>query len=593
MEKPLERFMAYDKIYSIAPHPNGETLALGIDTSGQVNLWIYTPHTLPRRVTPFTERRALPIAWNRSGMKLLFESDYQGNEEWQLHVYDAESKWFVDVVFEEGVTHFTSDCCWSPRGSSKFVYMANREEKSRFDLYVKDVDRGTEELVVKGFGGYQIPYWFENSLLLLDFRIHEDTTIYRVDLRNGKLTELTPHVGEAVFTPIGSWRNGFFMVADENRDFKALAFYDLDKKNYKIVWEGKWDVERADIGDRYLLFSVNEEGYSKLYSLNLETFKIREIDIPEGVIFNVSAAPGRDIFYIQLSKPTHPLNVYVVDLEEEKFEKVTNTFHGSIPEEELVKPESMWYESFDGRRIHSLIYKPREVRENTPIVLILHGGPESQSRPYYSAFTQYLVDNGVAVALPNFRGSSGYGKSFQKLIRRDWGGGELRDVEHLVKYLIEQPRVDAGRIGVFGGSFGGFLTLSCITRLPQYWKVAVEWFGPSNLVTFTKSVPPYWKRYMKEWVGDPGDPEDLKFLQERSPINYIDNIRCPILIVQGARDIRVVKSESDQIVEKLRARGVEVKYIVFEDEGHGFTKEANYKRALRETATFLLKHLKT
>jgi dipeptidyl aminopeptidase/acylaminoacyl peptidase len=240
--------------------------------------------------------------------------------------------------------------------------------------------------------------------------------------------------------------------------------------------------------------------------------------------------------------------------------------------------------------IHALLYKPKD-KTRTPLVVHLHGGPESQARPIYSAFVQYLIHNGIAVVDPNFRGSSGYGKKFQKLIRRDWGGGELRDVEYLVLEILKEGWVDAERIGVFGGSFGGFLTLSCVTRLPKYWRVAAEWFGPSNLVSFAKSVPPYWKRYMKKWVGDPEDPEDLKMLEKRSPIKYIDNIRCPLLVVQGANDIRVVKSESDQVVKRLRDKGVEVEYIVFDDEGHLFSKEINLKHGTKKTIEFLIKHL--
>jgi len=158
-----------------------------------------------------------------------------------------------------------------------------------------------------------------------------------------------------------------------------------------------------------------------------------------------------------------------------------------------------------------------------------------------------------------------------------------------VKYLESLPWVDANRLGVFGASFGGFAVLSCVTRLPQYWRAAVDIVGPSNLITFTKAVPEFWKRYMKEWVGDP--VEDAEFLKERSPINYVDNIKAPILIIQGANDPRVVKAESEQMVARIKELGREVEYIVFEDEGHGFTKPANYLKALKSSALFLEKHL--
>jgi dipeptidyl aminopeptidase/acylaminoacyl peptidase len=193
------------------------------------------------------------------------------------------------------------------------------------------------------------------------------------------------------------------------------------------------------------------------------------------------------------------------------------------------------------------------------------------------------------VLAPNIRGSTGYGKSYQRLIHRDWGGGELKDLEACARYLQSLDWVDGKRLGVFGGSFGGFATLSCATRLPDYWAAAVDIVGPSNLVTFAKAVPPFWKRYMKKWVGDPD--EDYEFLMERSPITYVEQLKCPLLIIQGANDPRVVKAESDQMVEKLRSLGREVEYMVFEDEGHGFTKRANELKAWKATVEFFEKQL--
>jgi dipeptidyl aminopeptidase/acylaminoacyl peptidase len=234
-------------------------------------------------------------------------------------------------------------------------------------------------------------------------------------------------------------------------------------------------------------------------------------------------------------------------------------------------------------------------------ILSIHGGPTAQERPLYdyAGLYQYLANNGIAILAPNYRGSTGYGKSFEKKIYHDWGGNELKDLEYAVKWLISQEWIDKDRIGVFGASFGGFAALSCITRMPQYnWKAAVDIVGPSNLVTFAKAVPEHWKRFMGELVGDPVTEEN--FLRERSPITYVDNIRSGItslLIIQGANDPRVVKNESDQIIERLRnnnnnnKQNMNVEYIVFEDEGHGFTKYTNLVKALKKSAEFILKEL--
>ena len=248
------------------------------------------------------------------------------------------------------------------------------------------------------------------------------------------------------------------------------------------------------------------------------------------------------------------------------------------------------------------MYKPKEERHRVVdskatkfgAILSIHGGPTAQERPSYdySGLYQYLLNNRLVVITPNFRGSTGYGKSFEKKIYHDWGGDELQDLEYAIKWLKSQDWIDANRIGVFGASFGGFATLSCITRLPQYnWNAAVDIVGPSNLVTFAKAVPEHWKRFMGELVGDPEKEEDS--LKERSPITYVDLISptTSLLVIQGANDPRVVKNESDQIVEKLKGKNMDIEYMVFEDEGHGFTKYSNLLKALKRSAEFLVKKL--
>lgn len=589
---PVERFLAYHTIYSYTPHPLGKTIALGTDVSGQINVWLCNRMGYMRRITPFTERRCLPVSWSPDGSKLLFISDFQGNEVWQIHVYDDWEGWFYNIVFEEPITHIVSESSWSP-DSLEVAFLANRGEKSRFDLYIKNVEDNKETFILKGLGGLQDVYWLRNGyLLLVDIRNISDQTIYLVNVESKSLKELTPHRGEVVFKPIESWANGFFMLTDYDKEFVGIAYYSFMKKSFKIIYTANWDVETAALGKTYLLFSVNKEGYSKLHMIDIERNKLYSINTPPMVIKSIKAARKKDLFFIAASTPTTPINLYVLNLDEGRvLKRVTDMFYGVIIEERLSKPESIWYKSFDGRKVHAFLYKPKIIEEEIPVALVLHGGPWAQARPKYDPLIQYLVHKRIAIATPNFRGSSGYGRQFMSLINRDWGGGELRDVEYLVRYLLEQDWVDSKRLAVFGASFGGYLTLMCIGKLPQYWKVAAEWFGPSNLITFTKAIPPYWRRYVKKWIGDPEDPEDVELLRERSPITYVDNIKCPLLVIQGAQDIRVVKRESDQIVEKLKQKGIEVKYIVFPDEGHGFTKEKNKHKAIIETASFLEKHL--
>jgi len=587
---PMDRYLAYNILTGFAPHPTDEVLAVSTNMSGQVNIWIYKENSNPRRITTFVDERAVPISWSPDGERLLFNVDDKGNEIWQFYLYSSREGWFRELILEDDIVHYTSRYCWGWDNKS-LIYFANRDDPTRFDLYLHDITSGEGKLIWNGFGGYQVAYWyFPDKIVIQDIRSHEDTNLYLLDLSKEEVSDLTPHEGEAVFQPLAPYRNGFFLASDLNREYRYLAYYDLERRVMKALWAGDYDVEFAAIGKETFLFSVNVESYSRLYIMDLHTKATQRIYVPEGVVEDIQSAGAQDKYYIQMSTPYRPSEIYLCNYNTDEFKRVVDVFYGDIPKSDMARPRIEYYKSFDGRSIHTIIYKPRG-QGPFPVVIYLHGGPQSQSRPRYSPLTQYLVSRGVAVAMPNFRGSTGFGKTFRNLINRDWGGGELKDVEYLIKYLSRKKWVDKDRIGVVGGSFGGFLTLSCVTRLPDLWRVAVEWFGPSNLVTFTRSVPPYWKRYMKKWVGDPDDPEDLKMLEERSPITYVDNIRVPMMIVQGARDIRVVKEESEQIVDKLREKGIEVEYILYEDEGHGFTKEKNNKDAVKKTVDFLLRHL--
>ena len=252
------------------------------------------------------------------------------------------------------------------------------------------------------------------------------------------------------------------------------------------------------------------------------------------------------------------------------------------------EPELIRYPSFDDREIPAWLLRP-EGDGPSPFVLAIHGGPEAQEKPVYRPVYQYLLSRGIGVLATNIRGSTGYGKSYQKLIHHDWGGGDLEDWRHAAEWLRAQDFVDGGRLGVFGGSYGGFATLTCVTRLPEYWAAAVDIVGPSNLVTAVRAVPPKWVRFMAQWVGDPDTEEE--FLRERSPITYVDQVRAPLLVIQGAKDPRCVKAESDQMVDRLRELGRKVEYVVFEDEGHGFTRYKNEVQANRLTAEWLEQHL--
>jgi dipeptidyl aminopeptidase/acylaminoacyl peptidase len=420
-----------------------------------------------------------------------------------------------------------------------------------------------------------------------------DGNIYVVDVASGERTLLTQHEGEVSYRP-GPWLrdgSGFYVLSDQGREFSGLGLLHLDG-TFEWVETPDWDVEGVALSKDggTLLWSVNEDGISRVHVRDLGTGETRGLDgLPAGSLMGLDVSDDRGTAVVQMASATQPSEIYIVNLGDGNVRQVTFGMLGGIPRDVFVEPEIIRYPTFDGREIPAFLFRPHgHEGERVPAVLSIHGGPEAQERPMYaySGFYQFLLSRGVAVLAPNIRGSTGYGKSYQKLIHRDWGGGDLKDMEAAAQYLQNQDWVDPQRIGVFGGSYGGFATLSCVTRLPDYWAAAVDIVGPSNLLTFAKAVPPTWRAFMAGWVGDP-DTEEA-FLMERSPITYVERVRCPLLIIQGANDYRVVKGESDQIVESIKSRGGVVEYIVYEDEGHGFTRRANNLSAMKASAEFFL-----
>jgi dipeptidyl aminopeptidase/acylaminoacyl peptidase len=265
-------------------------------------------------------------------------------------------------------------------------------------------------------------------------------------------------------------------------------------------------------------------------------------------------------------RDAHPTRVASARLERDEVLRIPGP-HGEIPAT-LLRPKT------PGR---------------VPLVLHVHGGPEDQERRMYHALRQYLVAHGVAVLVPNIHGSTGYGSSYQRSIHRDWGGVDLADLDALARWASAQDWVDARRLGIYGGSYGGFATLSAATRLPGYWRVAAEAFGPSDLVTMARSDAPSWQRFVRRWVGDPD--RDAATLRARSPLTYAADLACPLLVLQGTRDPRVAKSESDQMVRRLRELGKDVTYVEQEGAGHGWTTRRMYRDAYGRIGDFLLSHL--
>jgi dipeptidyl aminopeptidase/acylaminoacyl peptidase len=600
---PFEQFMAYRRFSAgLAFSPDGEQLYFVSNMSGQFNLWrVPVAGGWPAQLTAFTDDTVRLLGVSPQDGTVVFCADHEGDEFHQLYLLRPDGGWPERITDDPQVQHYVGADAFSPDGT-KLAYAANARTPTDMEVWIRDLDSG-EVRAVFGEGMYAFPgAWSPDGtkLIALDFRNNSDSSIHLVDLETGETSEVTPHDDDGLYIP-GPWKadsSGFYFLSDEGREFRGLAFYDISAGRYEWVETPEADIEEVATSrdGRVLALLVNDGGWDKLKLRDVESGRdLPEPDLPLGsrphlTGFQPPVAVSNDgaRAALVLSGPRRPAEAFVVETATGEARAVTESRTGVPREDELADVEAIEYPSFDGRQIPAWLYRP-DVEGKVPVVVAIHGGPEAQERAIYQPLYQYLLSRGIAVLATNIRGSTGYGKTYQRLIQRDWGGGDLKDWDHAVKWLHEQDWVDPDRIGVWGGSYGGFAVLTCVTRLPDYWAAAVDIFGPYNLITFAKAVPPTWKRMMKRFVGDPEEDADL--LRERSPMTYVDNAKAPLLVIQGAKDPRVVKGESDQLVDKLRSLGRTVEYIVFEDEGHGFTKRQNELTTMRSSAEWLEKYL--
>ena len=566
----FERFVAYRRFGgALAFTKDAADVLFVSNISGQFNLWrVPVEGGWPHQLTSFADETVRQVAVSPRDGTIVFNADPDGDEFTQLYLLDPAESWPDQITDAGEVQHFVTGGAFSPDGT-KLAYCANARTPADVDVWVRDLETG-ETRHVFGEGMYAVAFdWSPDGtkLLAIDLRHNSDTSVHLVDVETGDARELTPHDDDVLYEP-GPWApdgSGFYLVTDEGREFRGLAFYDMAAGAYEWLETPDGDVEGVALSDdgRVLAWLVNVDGWEQLKLRDLESGQdLPDPELPSGARPHltgfrppIALSPDGSHAAVILSSPRRPPEIWLAETETGNARAVTESRFGVPREDELLDVELISYPTFDGRDIPAWLYRP-DVEGRLPVVLSIHGGPEAQELPLYHPLYQYLASRGIAVLATNIRGSTGYGKTYQRLVQRDWGGGDMQDWEHAVKWLHDQDWVDAERIGVFGGSYGGFAVLTCVTRLPDYWAAAVDIFGPSNLITFAKAVPPTWRRMMKRFVGDP--EEDAELLRERSPLTYIENVKTPLLVIQGATDPRVVKPESDQLVEKLavaRPRG--------------------------------------
>ncbi|TKX78352.1 S9 family peptidase [Halorubrum sp. SD626R] len=611
----IERYLNVRSAGGADIGPDGR-LSVVLNTTGTGQVWsLDAPLSWPTQRTFFEETVSF-VDSSPERPEAVFGMDEGGNERTQLYRLNYESGEIVDLTRRPAAKHRWGG--WDGEGD-RFAFASNRRDEAVFDVYVQeravepsgdvegdrsDTPSGPPdpELVYEGDGWLSVAGWSPSDDRLVVHEAHAsfDHDLYTLDVESGELTHHTPHDGDVRYgsPQWGPDGDAIYLVTDRDSDTLRLERLDLATGEFTVVVSGgEWNVDGVALHEesRRLVYSRNVDGYTELTVGELvASDRIDELpapDLPDGVAGGVSFGPDGDRFAVTATGSTHNANVHVVETTTGETERWTAAATAGIPPETFVERELVRYPTFDEREIPAYLSVPETEPPEAgyPVVVDVHGGPESQRRPSFSSVTQYLLNSGYAVFEPNVRGSSGYGKAYAALDDVRKRMDSVKDLRAGVEWLHDHPEIDPDRVVAMGGSYGGFMVLAALTEYPDLWAAGVDVVGIANFVTFLENTGD-WRRELREAeYGSLAD--DREFLESISPVNRIDRIQSPLFVLHGANDPRVPVDEAEQIAERAGEQGVPVRKLVFDDEGHGFSKLENRVEAYRAIVEFLGEHV--
>jgi dipeptidyl aminopeptidase/acylaminoacyl peptidase len=549
-------------------------------------------------VTKSTTDSTYAVSFFPHDNRVLFTRDRGGNELNHLYVLGEDARERDLTPGDKLKAQFAR---WTHDGSA--FYVASNERDSRFfDVYRYDAKAYARTLFFENKDGY-LPAGISDDarwVALVKANTTSDSDIYLWNAASKETRHISKHSGSANYQPVGFDRASkhLYFVTDAAGEFQSLNRYALADGMIEVVQSAPWDVVLATFSHngKYRATIINADGRPVVSVVDEATGTPLSLPtVPNGSVTFVRFARSETKLALFVSGDRSPTNLYVLDVPTRKLTKLTDSLSPQIDSADLVDAEIVRFEARDGTTIPNMLWKPHQAAAaaKAPALVWVHGGPGGQTTPAYSAVIQYLVNHGYVVLGINNRGSSGYGKTFFVADDKKHGREPLWDCVDAKKYLQSLDYVDPERIGIIGGSYGGYMVLAALAFQPDEFKVGIDIFGVANWIRTLESIPSWWEAQRTALYAEMGDPaKDRKMLEEVSPLLHADRIRKPLLVLQGANDPRVLKVESDEIVAAVKKNGVPSEYIVFPDEGHGFTKKANQIAGYSAVLRFLDQHLK-
>ena len=585
----LERTAPYEntrsgELLDFAPEGGAALIATRFGDVAQVHE-VAGPGRDRRQLTFFAEpisSAAMDPARARDGFYFLMDSG--GNEAFQIYWFDRAAG--RRQLLTDGKSR--NESLLVSNAGGQLAFSSTRRNGKDFDIYT--LSRGepaSTKLVASVSGRFAPASWSrdDQSLLLENFISANESRLYTLELASGKMTELNAAPGKriAYVSPVFSQAKGrapgVYFGSDEDREFLTLTYLDLQSgKKTLLTPDLPWDVSDIAVSPKgdWLAYTANEGGTDALYLASVRGGPVwkraTKIDVPIGVIGRLTFDRAGRRLGFTMSTADSTGDLYVLDVATRKLERWTESETGGVPRSRFVAPKLVSYPSFDGKTIPAWLYEPKQkTRAKLPVIINIHGGPESQSRPWFSAQTQYWVNElGVAVLVPNVRGSSGYGKSYLLLDNGKLREDSVKDIGALLDWIAKQPGLDASRVAVNGASYGGYMVLASLVRYADRLRCGVDIVGISNFVSFLERTEAYRRDLRRQEYGDERDPDMRAFLLSIAPLAHAAAIKRPLFVAQGQNDPRVPASESEQIVRTVRKQGAPVWSVVASDEGHGF-----------------------
>jgi dipeptidyl aminopeptidase/acylaminoacyl peptidase len=530
--------------------------------------------------------------------RILFLSDNNGDEVYHIYVLYTDSMVTDLTPWLNARSTFYQ---WNFDEES-FVFGSNKRNERFMDIYEMNIKSLTSKMIYQNDAGYDFGGISSNKQFIVFVKsiTSGNDEMYIYNMRNKKLSHISKHTGNSNYSPTGfsSDSRTLFYTTNEGSEFTYLVRFDINSGTRETLLKYPWDIWYSNLSynEKYRVTGINEDARTVVKVTN--NVANEEISFPDNILgdikdVTISKSEKRMTFWVGTSKS--PNDLYIYDFSTGTATLLQTALNPQIDRDELVEGEVVRFSSFDGLEIPAILYLPHQVSEEKPgpALVWVHGGPGDQSRLSYSPLLQYLVNKGYVIIAVNNRGSSGYGKTFYQLDNRNHGENDLMDCISAKKYLAETGYVDTNKIGIIGGSYGGFMVMAALTMHPKAFATGVNLFGVTNWIRTLKNIPPWWESFRAALYDEMGDPQtDSIRLWRISPLFHADKIEKPFMVLQGANDPRVIQAESDEIVAAARKNHVEVEYVLFSDEGHGFDKKENQIVANEKILVFLDKHLK-